>query len=125
MRHPEEAYLAEVESSDIYIGVLGKRYGRPLKTRFSATHTEYLHAEKNALRIAMWTAAGSGREGHEQSFLDEARIFHVVPQFSTPDDFQRQVAARLLAIAAESGTLVQARECRVPRLQKSKIVVTL
>src|SRR4051812_14718564 len=39
---PEDAYLGEVETSDIYIGILGRRYGRPLPTRYSATHTEYL-----------------------------------------------------------------------------------
>jgi hypothetical protein len=50
---PEEAYLAEVEGSDIYIGILGRRYGKPLKSRYSATHAEYLHAEKHALRMAI------------------------------------------------------------------------
>ena len=43
---PQDAYLAEVDSADIFIGILGRTYGKPLKTRFSATHTEYLHAEK-------------------------------------------------------------------------------
>jgi len=98
---PEGAYLAEVEGSDIYIGILGKRYGTPLKTRFSATHTEYLHAEKHALRIAVWTSAATDREGHEQSFLEEVRIFHVVPIFRTVADLQRQVEERISAIAAE------------------------
>src|SRR5439155_12535934 len=27
---PEDAYLGEVEVSDIYIGILGRRYGKPL-----------------------------------------------------------------------------------------------
>ena len=98
---PEEAYLAEVEGSDIYIGILGRRYGKPLKTRFSATHAEYLHAEKHALRIAVWTSAAADREGHEQSFLDEVRTFHVVPAFRTVADLQRQVEERMSAIAAE------------------------
>jgi len=98
---PEEAYLAEVEGSDIYIGILGRRYGKPLKTRFSATHSEYLHAEKHALRIAAWTSAATDREGHEQSFLDEIRTFHVVPEFRTVADLQRQVEERMRAIAAE------------------------
>src|SRR5262245_29248143 len=48
---PEDAYLAEVETSDIYVGILGRRYGKPLASRFSATHAEYLHAEKHGLRI--------------------------------------------------------------------------
>jgi hypothetical protein len=98
---PGGAYLAEVEGSDIYIGILGRRYGTPLKTRFSATHTEYLHAEKYALRIAVWTSAATDREGHEQSFLEEVRTFHVVPSFRTIADLQRQVEERMGAIAAE------------------------
>ena len=98
---PEEAYLAEVEGSDIYIGILGRRYGKPLKSRFSATHAEYLHAEKHALRMAVWTSSAPDREGHEQSFLDEVRTFHVVPAFRTAADLQRQVEDRMRAIAAE------------------------
>jgi len=98
---PEAAYLSEVQGSDIYIGILGQRYGKPLKTRFSATHTEYLHAEKHALRIAVWTSSATDREGHEQSFLDEVRTFHVVPTFRTAADLQRQVEERMGAIAAE------------------------
>ena len=98
---PEEAYLAEVEGSDIYIGILGRRYGKPLKTRFSATHTEYVHAEKHGLRIALWTFAAADREGHEQSFLDEVRTFYVVPEFRTVADLQRQVEERMRSIAAE------------------------
>src|SRR5258708_21172203 len=97
---PEEAYLAEVEASDNYIGTMGRRYGKPLKSRFSGTHVEYLHAEKHALRMAVWTSSAPEREGHEQSFLDEVRTFHVVPAFGTADDLQRQVEDRRRGIAA-------------------------
>jgi hypothetical protein len=98
---PEGAYLAEVAGSDIYVGILGRRYGKPLKTRFSATHEEYLHAAKHALRMAIWTSPATDREGHEQAFLDEVRTFHVVPEFRSVDDLQRQVGERMRAIAAE------------------------
>jgi hypothetical protein len=97
----EEAYLAEVEGADIYIGILGSRYGKPLKSRFSATHTEYRHALEHASRMALWTSAAADREGPEQSFLDEVRVFHVVPEFSTLADLQRRVEERLGTIAAE------------------------
>ena len=90
-----------MEGSDIYIGIMGRRYGKPLKTRFSATHAEYLHAEQHALRIAVWTSAAADREGHEQSFLDEIRTFHVVPEFRIAADLRRQVEERMRAIAAE------------------------
>ena len=98
---PQDAYLAEVEASDIFLGILGRTYGKPLKTRFSATHTEYLHAEKASLRVAMWTMDTPDREGPEQSFLDEVRTFHVVPPYRSLSDLQTQVAQRLRSIAAE------------------------
>jgi len=98
---PEDAYLGEVETSDIYIGILGRRYGRPLQSRYSATHAEYLHAERHGLRIAGWALATENREGHEQSFLDEIRTFHVAPEFASPQDLQAQIEERLNAIAAE------------------------
>src|SRR5207249_2455752 len=41
---PNDAYTGEVASSSIYVGILGKRYGKLLPTRFSATHTEYTFA---------------------------------------------------------------------------------
>ena len=98
---PEDAYLGEVETSDIYIGIIGRKYGRPLKTRYSATHTEYLHAEKSGLRIAVWCLDAHDREGHEESFLNEVRAFHVVPTFSSPDDLRAQIEERLRSISAE------------------------
>jgi hypothetical protein len=98
---PEQAYLAEVEGADIYIGILGKRYGKPLKSRYSPTHAEFRHAEKHALRMAVWTLATDEREGPQQSFLDEVRTFYVAPSFSTADDLRRQVEDRLKVIASE------------------------
>ena len=98
---PQDAYLGEVETSQIYVGVLGRRYGRPLPTRFSATHTEFRHAEQQGLRVAVWALDTPEREGPEQAFLDEVRGFHVAPAFGSPADLQRQVSERLRGIAAE------------------------
>jgi hypothetical protein len=98
---PQDAYLGELETADIYIGIIGRTYGRPLRTRYSATHTEYLHAEKSGLRVAVWCLDANDREGHEESFLNEVRAFHVVPAFSSPDDLRVQIEDRLRVIAAE------------------------
>ena len=98
---PQDAYLGEVETSQIYVGILGQRYGKSLPTRFSATHTEFQHAEHQGLRIAVWALDTQEREGPQQSFLDEVRTFHVVPAFRSPDDLQQQVSERLRSIAAE------------------------
>jgi len=46
---PEAAYLNEVASSSIYVGILGRLYGKLLPSRYSATHAEYLAAEERGL----------------------------------------------------------------------------
>lgn len=99
--NPEEAYTHEVASSSIYVGILGHRYGRQLPTRYSATHAEYLAAEENGLRIAVWAKNVDDREGHEQSFLEEVRTFHTTGAFGTPKELADDVERRLRRIAAE------------------------
>ena len=42
--NPESAYLNEVAASDVYLGILGERYGTPLPSGYSATHAEYREA---------------------------------------------------------------------------------
>lgn len=60
----EQAYLSEVAASDIYVGLLGSRYGRPdASTGYSATHTEFPHAVDNGLRIAIWTIGYASQVG--------------------------------------------------------------
>lgn len=56
---PEDAYLGEVETADIYIGIIGRKYGRPLKTRYSATHTNTYtpKGQTCASRCGAWTRA--------------------------------------------------------------------
>jgi Domain of unknown function (DUF4062) len=97
----EAAYVHEVTASSIYIGILGRRYGRLLQTRYSATHTEYLAAEEHGLRVAIWAKEVDDREGHEQSFLEEVRAFHTTGIFGTADELLDDVSRRIRRIAAE------------------------
>lgn len=99
---PENAYLGEVEASDIYLGLIGAKYGRLLApSRFAATHKEYMHAEERGLRIAVWASQSEEREGRAHSFLEEARTFHVVPEFHSVEALCDQVSRRLREIAAQ------------------------
>lgn len=98
---PSNAYLGEVAASHIYVGILGRRYGSLLPSRFSATHAEFRHAEEHGLRIAVWSLDTEDREGPQQSFLDEVRTFHVAPTFSSPTNLQQQLIERLRDIASE------------------------
>jgi hypothetical protein len=97
----EQAYLHEVATSTIYLGILGRRYGRQLPSRFSATHAEYLEAERLGLRVAIWAKDLDDREGHAASFLEEVRVFHTTGSFQTADELAGDVDRRLRRIAAE------------------------
>jgi len=98
---PEDAYLGQVASSDIYLGVLGPRYGTPLKSGYSATHAEYDEAMRRGLRVSIWNADGE-LDGRQRDFLDEVRVFHTTGSFSSPDDLAQRIERRLRVIAAES-----------------------
>lgn len=98
---PEDAYLGQVASSDIYIGVLGQRYGKPLKSGYSATHSEYDEAIRRGLRCSIWNSEGE-LDGRQRDFLDEVRVFHTTGSYSSPDDLAQRIERRLLVIAAES-----------------------
>jgi hypothetical protein len=98
---PEAAYLHEVATCATYVGILGRRYGRQLPSRYSATHAEYLAAERGGLRVAVWAKDIPDREGHEQSFLDEIRTFHTTGRFETTPELAEDVERRLRRIAAE------------------------
>lgn len=98
---PNQAYLDEVRSSDIYVGLLGARYGRPLPSRFSPTHEEYREAERQGLRLSVWVEEGVDREGPQQSFLEEVRQFNVTGGFASPDELEQELERRLVDIAAE------------------------
>lgn len=97
----EAAYLSEVASSTIYAGLIGARYGARLPSRYAATHAEYLEAERSGLRLSVWVQQGVEREGPQQSFFEDVRAFNVYGSYSTPEDLERGLAARLRSIAAE------------------------
>jgi hypothetical protein len=102
----EAAYLSEVRSSTLYLGLLGDAYGSMLAsepyTGFSATHAEYLEARQNGKRISFWVRTpADNREGHARRLLDEVQLFHVTGSFTGVDDLPRKVEKRLREIAAE------------------------
>lgn len=98
---PNEAYLAEVRSSTVYVGLLGARYGQPLADRYSATHQEFLEAERSGLRTSVWAQKDADREGPQQSFFEQVRAFEVTGGYTTPAELQAGLAKRLREIAAQ------------------------
>ncbi|HEV2172556.1 MAG TPA: DUF4062 domain-containing protein, partial [Nitrospira sp.] len=99
---PEDAYLSEVASSTIYVGILGRNYGSLHKgLRLSATHAEYREAEQSGLRICVWTSAAGDWLADQQRFVEEVRTFHVTGDFESPEQLADSVSSRLKGLAAE------------------------
>jgi hypothetical protein len=101
--NPSDAYLAEVASSDIYVGILGPRYGRVLPSGYSPTQEEYDEAVRRGLRIAVW-ACNDALHGRQQDFLDEVRVFRTTGSYRGPEDLAAGVTARLRTLAAEASS---------------------
>lgn len=97
----ETAYLAEVASSTVFVGILGQKYGRLLPSRRSATHEEYREAERRGLRITAWARADDEFGGDQAEFLDEIRRFHTTGRYTGPSDLADGVSKALGRLAAE------------------------
>lgn len=95
------SYLGEVATSSIYLGILGRAYGRLMKSRLSATHEEYREAERLGLRMSIWVSSEKDLQGDEQSFVEEVRLFHTTGSYGSPDGLASGVSARLRRMAAE------------------------
>jgi hypothetical protein len=99
---PEDAYRSEVARSDIYLGLIGERYGKKLKTGFSATHEEYEEAIAGGKHISLWVMdPAPDRDGNANRFLDDLRLFHTYGRFSGPSDLAQRVRDRLAEMAAD------------------------
>jgi Domain of unknown function (DUF4062) len=117
----EVAYLSEVDSSSVYLGILGRTYGRLDKaTRMSATHAEYRRAEQQGLGVSVWLRGDEDVQADQRAFIDEVRTFHTTGGLSDGDDLAEGVRRRLTQMAASAlspwvklvGTVFRAREIR-------------
>lgn len=99
----ETAFLTGVRSSDIYVGLLGERYGKPAPSGYSATHAEYDEAIRSGLRISVWATVAE-MDGRQRDFLDEVRTFHTTGSYSGPDDLSTGLERRLAQIAAAASS---------------------
>ncbi|WP_374971249.1 DUF4062 domain-containing protein [Terrabacter sp. BE26] len=99
----EVAYLGEVATSTIYLGILGREYGRIDKAqRLSATHAEYREAERLGLPVSVWVQQEEDMLADEFNFLSEVRLFHTTGSFTDESDLVSKVSRRLEAMCAEA-----------------------
>ena len=100
----EEAYLTEVDSATVYLGILNEQYGRlNPPDGFSATEAEYMRARAGGKRVQVLVAADApGREGHLSRFIERVRFYTTTENYSDVDDLARRVKRRLGELGAEA-----------------------
>jgi hypothetical protein len=99
----EEAYLAGVSSSEIYVGLWGNRYGVRMPDGYSATHAEFSAAERHGLRLCLFVhAEDSGdTDGWQRDLIASARNSYTTSPWADPADLAERVKRRLREIAAQ------------------------
>ncbi|MFJ6678621.1 DUF4062 domain-containing protein [Microbacterium sp. NPDC091382] len=99
----EQAYLAGVRSSEIYVGLFGARYGVRMSDGSSATHAELLEAEREGLRLCLFVNGESSGEMDraQRDLVDGARNLYTTSSWSDAADLGRRVRRRLVDLAGE------------------------
>jgi len=102
----EQAYLSGVRSSEIYVGMWGPRYGVRMPDGYSATHAEFLEAERNGLRLCLYVHDEQSRamDGAQRDLIASARNLYTTSPWTDPADLERRVRRRLEELAAEDLT---------------------
>ncbi|MHA3019662.1 DUF4062 domain-containing protein [Mycobacterium sp. BMJ-28] len=99
----EQAYLSGVRRSEIYVGMWGPRYGVRMPDGYSATHAEFLEAERNGLRLCLYVhdEQSGAMDGAQRDLIASARNLYTTSPWSYPADLERRVRRRLEELAAE------------------------
>ncbi len=116
----EQAYLSGVHSAEIYVGMWGSRYGVRMPDGYSATHAEFLEAERGGLRLCLFVhgEASGEMDGSQRDLIQGVRNLYTTSPWRDPVDLGRRVRRRLEELAAEElapwvrvgRTLFRARE---------------
>ena len=116
----EQAYLSGVRSSEVYVGMWGPRYGVRMLDGYSATHAEFVEAERNGLRLCLFVHGETSGEmdGPQRDLIQSARSLYTTSPWNSPADLGQRVRRRLEELAAEElapwvrlgRTLFRARE---------------
>ncbi|MBS3764365.1 MAG: DUF4062 domain-containing protein, partial [Planctomycetes bacterium] len=94
---PRTACLEGVRKSDIYLGILGKRYGAPVDSGLSATEEEFQEARERGIPT-LWFAKDCERDEAQTAFFERISSYengYYIKFFNTPDELGDCVAHAL------------------------------
>ena len=103
---PEKVFLAEVERSDIYIGLLGKTYGFKDKSGISPTEKEYDAAKKEGLpRWIYILKTEESREEKENLFVKKVSNDVSWKFFSSIEELKKEVYRACVEFLKQKGKI--------------------
>lgn len=105
-----DAYLSDLGSCDVYIGILGFQYGNAGDDGLSATHREYLKAREAGMPILVFVRGHSGQDRRRESEVKELfqqirdnKKGHTYRRFSHYQELKDKVRNALLPFLRERG----------------------
>ncbi len=110
-KSPVTSYLGEVKKNDIYIGILGIKYGSAAKGKISSTEAEFREAKKSHKTILVYIKGENNvndkkREEGVQKLIKEIRDSKrgfSYKRFSDTTELSRLIYASLIEILKEKG----------------------
>jgi hypothetical protein len=105
-RRPEGAYLAGVDTSSIFVLMLGLRYGKSDDTGYSPTHKEANRAGDIGIpRLLFERAVHPGeRDGRLNDWIGSLHAELAGARYTTPEDLVAQLGQRLRELAGGQDT---------------------
>lgn len=102
-----QAYISEVRRSQIYVGILSRRYGSRLESGCSATHEEYKEARDNRKELLLFlddTVGAEERNPELQSWTKELYSHHVLAKYKGVSNLSQLVKTSLVSLATDQLT---------------------
>src|SRR6266545_4598613 len=105
-----EACLRGVDQADVYLLLLGGRYGEPLfDSGLSPTEEEFTRARQRGIPILVFVKQGVEVEPRQQAFIDRVQEYtggRFRAGFTSAADLQPKVASALAGLAAKPASLI-------------------
>jgi predicted HTH transcriptional regulator len=106
----QDGYLAELDSSDVYVGIIGFEYGPLGHDSLSAMHREYLQAEQRRMPVLIFVKGHSGRDKDRSEKMKElfdrirdSQIGHTYRRFANYQELKQFVRDALLPVLEKRG----------------------
>jgi len=108
-KSPVTTYLKQVDNSDIYIGIIGNKYGIKGKDGFSPTEREFRRfiktKPKEEVLIFIKETDDPQRDKNTQKFIETVRNSYIYKRFTNKDELRTQVLSSLISYLDEKRAL--------------------